>query len=179
MISWLNRRLADGQSPLHSATTPAPTTVPTSIQLTLPRTNKFFPNRFETRTPAPSSTQGNVPYSGMHFRNPIVQNPNINQTMRTSARSTGVGVADSTAGLNFNKTGQISSTSTPLERLNGFNKSPNSGGTSNVPPIIENNNAPPTMNGKVKSTTNLQGGLRRAVLDKPLLPSAYFPKTLH
>ena len=99
--------------------------------------------------------------------------------MRSSARSTGVGVADSTSGLNFNKTGQISSTSTPLDRPNSLSKSPNSGGTSNVPPVIENNNAPPTMNGKAKSTSNLQGGLRRAVLDKPLLPSAYFPKTLH
>ena len=164
---------------MHSASTPAPTTVPTSIQLTLPRTNKFFPNRFETRTPAPSTTPAHAPLSGFPLRNPIIQNPNINQTIRTSARSTGVGIADSTAGLNFNKSGQISSTSTPLDRLNGLNKSPNSGGTSTVPPIIENNNAPPTMNGKAKSSSNLQGGLRRAVFDKPLLPSAYFPKTLH
>lgn len=175
VISWLNRRLADNQTPLHSATN-AVSTVPTSIQLTLPRTNKFVPNRFETRTPAPSTTHANASLSGLSLRNPIMPNSNIN---RSSARSTGVGVADMTNGVNFNKTGQISSTSTPLDRLNGLSKSPNSGGTTTVPPIIENNNAPSMMNGKAKSTSNLQGGLRRSVLDKPLLPSSYFPKTLH
>lgn len=160
---------------MHSATN-AVSTVPTSIQLTLPRTNKFVPNRFETRTPAPSTTHANASLSGLSLRNPIMPNSNIN---RSSARSTGVGVADMTNGVNFNKTGQISSTSTPLDRLNGLSKSPNSGGTTTVPPIIENNNAPSMMNGKAKSTSNLQGGLRRSVLDKPLLPSSYFPKTLH
>lgn len=168
--------MADNQTPLHSATN-AMTSVPTSIQLTLPRTNKFIPNRFETRTPAPSTTQANASsLSALPLRNSIMQNSNIN---RSSARSTGVGVSDMTSGMNFNKPGQISSTSTPLDRMNGLSKSPNSGGISTVPPIIENNNAPFMANGKAKSTSNLQGGLRRSVLDKPLLPSSYFPKTLH
>ena len=187
VISWLNRRLADSQSPLASATTPAPMTAPSIVQLTLPRTNRFFPTKYETRTPAPVSTHSNMPMSGLPLRNPIVQNPNINQTARTTARSTGVGISDNTPGLaNFNKTGQITSTSTPMDRINGFNqKLPNTGsgsGASSMPAIIENNNLPMSSNHstKPKSTSSLmQGGLRRAVMDKPLLPSSYFPKSLH
>ncbi|XP_032679014.1 spindle assembly abnormal protein 6 homolog [Odontomachus brunneus] len=184
VISWLNRRLADNQSPLQSATTPAPITIPTSVPLTLPRTNKLFPNRYETRTPAPSTTQPST-LTGLPLKNPIVQNPNINQTTRTSARSMGVGVTDSSVGLNtFNKSGQISSTSTPMERFNSLNKisAGNPPGSSSVPAIIENNNPTVSSNGTKAKSTNigLQGGLRRAGLsDKPILPSAYFPKTLH
>lgn len=183
VISWLNRRLADNQSPLHNAATPAPVTVPSSVQLTLPRTNKSYTNRFETRTLAPV----NVPpttLSGLPLRNPIIQNPNINQTTRTSARSMGVGVGDSTMGLSsINKPGQISSTSTPMDRINTLNKLPgNIPGTSTVPAIIENNNPCISSNGTKGKGSNvaLQGGLRRAGFsDKSLLPSAYFPKTLH
>lgn len=182
VISWLNKRLADQHSPLQSATTTtaAAATFPQSMQLTLPRTSKFMSNRFETRTPASNASQP-MSLSGLPLRNPIVQNPNINQTTaRSSARSTGVGVADNNSpGMNF-KSGQISSTSTPLERV-----SSHQGKNSQAPPvpaIIENNNVPaPAINGKPKSagSSSLQGGLRRAVMDKPLLPSAYFPKTLH
>ena len=180
VISWLNRRLADYQSPLQSATVAAPITVPSSIQLTLPRTNKLITNKFETRTPAPSMMQTN-PLSGMPMRNPIVQNPNINQTTRMTARSMGVGITDSTMGIStFNKSGQISSTSTPMERINSLNKLPgNVAGASSMP--AENNPSVPSNGMKAKSTSiTLQGGLRRAGLsDKPILPSAYFPKTLH
>ncbi|KAG7207088.1 hypothetical protein KM043_000967 [Ampulex compressa] len=184
VINWLNRRLADNQSPLQSATMPTAVNVPSSIQLTLPRTNKLFSNRFETRTPAPSTVMQPSTLSGLPLRNPIVQNPNINQTARTSARSMGVGVSDNTVGLTtFNKSGQISSTSTPMERINALNKIPGSAvGASSMPAIIENNNPSVSSNGtKGKSTSALlQGGLRRAGLsDKPILPSAYFPKTLH
>jgi spindle assembly abnormal protein 6 len=177
VISWLNRRLADVHSPLQSATTTIPVTMPQSVQLTLPRTNKFMPNRFETRTPAPNSSQP-MSLSGLPLRNPIVQNPNINQTSRSAARSLGVGVSDNSPGTNF-KSGQISSTSTPVERVNSQSKISSA---NSVPAIIENNNVPaPAINGtKPKSAgSSLQGGLRRVVLDKPLLPSAYFPKTLH
>ncbi|XP_043278922.1 spindle assembly abnormal protein 6 homolog [Venturia canescens] len=190
VISWLNRRLADGQSPLQSAATPAPITAPSIVQLTLPRANRFFPNKFETRTPAPVSNQSSIPMSGLPLRNPIVQNPNINQTARTTGRSMGVGIVDGTTPSlgNFNKTGQITSTSTPMDRLNGFtNKLPSSGGggsgAASMPAIIENNNMPVSSSNsstKPKSASGLmQGGLRRAVMDKPLLPSSYFPKSLH
>ncbi|XP_076667239.1 spindle assembly abnormal 6 [Andrena cerasifolii] len=182
VISWLNRRLADNQSPLQSATVAAPITVPSSIQLTLPRTNKLITNKFETRTPAPSMMQTN-PLSGMPMRNPIVQNPNINQTTRMTARSMGVGITDSTMGIStFNKSGQISSTSTPMERINSLNKLPgNVAGASSMPTVAENNPSLPSNGIKAKGTSiTLQGGLRRAGLsDKPILPSAYFPKTLH
>ena len=181
VISWLNRRLADVHTPTSATTTTAPVTVPSTMQLTLPRTSKFMSNRFETRTPATTTSQP-MSLSGLPLRNPIVQNPNINQTSRNSARSMGVGVADNTTGINF-KTGQISSTSTPMERANSQSKITNNPGSANsVPAIIENNNVPaPAINGtKPKSAgSSLQGGLRRAVMDKPLLPSAYFPKTLH
>ncbi|XP_018054557.1 PREDICTED: spindle assembly abnormal protein 6 homolog [Atta colombica] len=184
VISWLNRRLADNQSPLQSAATPAPITIPSSVPLTLPRTNKLFPNRYETRTPAPSTIQPNT-LSGLPMKNPIVQNPNINQTTRTTARSMGVGVTESSVGLTtFNKSPLISSTSTPMERFNSLNKIPgNPAASTSAPAIIENNNGPAVIsNGtKVKTASvGLQGGLRRAGLsDKPILPSAYFPKTLH
>ncbi|KAJ8682954.1 hypothetical protein QAD02_018746 [Eretmocerus hayati] len=181
VISWLNRRLADTHSPLQSATTTATVTLPQTMQLTLPRQNKFMSNRFETRNPASNSAQP-MSLSGLPLRNPIVQNPNINQTTRNSARSTGVGVSENAGGINF-KAGQISSTSTPMERANSQSKITNNLLSANsVPAIIENNNVPaPSINGtKPKSMgSTLQGGLRRAVLDKPLLPSAYFPKTLH
>lgn len=182
MIGWLNRRLADNQSPLQSATA-APVTIPSSVQLTLPRTNKLITNKFEMRTPAPSTVQSNL-LSGLPMRNPIVQNPNINQTTRMTARSMGVGITDSTIGISaFNKSGQISSTSTPMERINSLNKLPgNVAGSSSMPTVIESNNPSVPSNGtKAKSTSvTLQGGLRRAGLsDKPILPSAYFPKTLH
>lgn len=182
VIGWLNRRLADNQSPLQSATA-APVTIPSSVQLTLPRTNKLITNKFEMRTPAPSTVQSNL-LSGLPMRNPIVQNPNINQTTRMTARSMGVGITDSTIGISaFNKSGQISSTSTPMERINSLNKLPgNVAGSSSMPTVIESNNPSVPSNGtKAKSTSvTLQGGLRRAGLsDKPILPSAYFPKTLH
>ncbi|XP_031834553.1 spindle assembly abnormal 6 isoform X2 [Nomia melanderi] len=183
VISWLNRRLADSQSPLQNATVTAPITVPSSVQLTLPRTNKLITSKFETRTPALSTIQSNM-LSGLPMRNPIVQNPNINQTTRMTARSMGVGITDSTMGISsFNKSGQISSTSTPMERINSLNKlSGNIAGSSSMPAVIENNNSSVPSNGtKAKSSSaGLQGGLRKAGLsDKPILPSAYFPKTLH
>lgn len=118
------------------------------------------------------------------MKNPIVQNPNINQTTRTTARSMGVGVTESSVGLTtFNKSPLISSTSTPMERFNSLNKiSGNPPASTSAPAIIENNNGPVISNGtKVKTASvGLQGGLRRVGLsDKPILPSAYFPKTLH
>ncbi|KOC62868.1 Spindle assembly abnormal protein 6 like protein [Habropoda laboriosa] len=183
VINWLNRRLTDNQSPLQNAAAAVPITVPSSIQLTLPRTNKLMTNKFETRTPVPITIQSNT-LSGLPLRNPIVQNPNINQSTRMTARSMGVGITDSTVGIStFNKSGQISSTSTPMERINSLNKLPaNVASSSSMPAIIENNNSSVPPNGtKTKSTSvTLQGGLRRAGLtDKPILPSAYFPKTLH
>ncbi|KAL0113522.1 hypothetical protein PUN28_012583 [Cardiocondyla obscurior] len=184
VISWLNRRLGDNQSPLQSATTPAPVTLSSSVPLTLPRTNKLFPNRYETRTPAPSTIQPST-LSGLPMKNPIVQNPNINQTSRTTARSMGVGVTESSVGLaTFNKSALISSTSTPMERFNSLNKlSGNPPASISAPAIIENNNGPALISNGTKPKTasvGLQGGLRRAGLtDKPILPSAYFPKTLH
>ncbi|XP_017892448.1 spindle assembly abnormal protein 6 homolog [Ceratina calcarata] len=181
VISWLNRRLADTQSPLQNVTTSAPITVPSTIQLTLPRTNKYISSKYETRTPAPITVQ-----SGLPLRNPIVQNPNINQTSRPTARSTAVGNnIDSTIGIStFNKGGHISSTSTPLERINSLNKLPGNVGTgsSSVPATENNNMAVPTNNGTKNKgmSSNFQGGLRRTgFTDKPILPSAYFPKTLH
>ncbi|XP_076756469.1 spindle assembly abnormal 6 isoform X2 [Xylocopa sonorina] len=181
VISWLNRRLADNQSPIQNAASAA-ITVPSSVQLTLPRTNKLINSKYETRTPAPNTVQSNT-LSGLPLRNPIVQNPNINQTTRMTARSMGVGITDSTMGIsNFNKSGQISSTSTPVERINSLTKlSGNVGGSSSMPAIAENNSSVPSNGTKTKSTSvALQGGLRRAGLsDKPILPSAYFPKTLH
>lgn len=180
----MNRRLADNQSPLQSATTPAPVTMSSSVPLTLPRTNKLFPNRYETRTPAPSTIQPST-LSGLPMKNPIVQNPNINQTTRTTARSMGVGVTESSVGLTtFNKSPLISSTSTPMERFNSLNKmSGNPTASTSAPAIIENNNGPAVISNGTKMKTasvGLQGGLRRAGLsDKPILPSAYFPKTLH
>ncbi|KZC14894.1 PREDICTED: spindle assembly abnormal protein 6 homolog [Dufourea novaeangliae] len=184
VISWLNRRLADNQSPLQNTTGPAPINIPSSIQLTLPRSNKLITNKYEMRTPAPTTMSTNM-FSGLPMRNPIVQNPNINQTTRMSARSMGVGITDSTMGISaFNKSGQISSTSTPMERINSLNKlSGNVAGSSSMPAVIENNNSSVPSNGtkgKSASITLLQGGLRRAGLsDKPILPSAYFPKTSH
>ncbi|KAK1137451.1 hypothetical protein K0M31_001961 [Melipona bicolor] len=182
VISWLNRRLADNQSPLQNTTAAAAITVPSSIQLTLPRTNKLISNKYETRTPAPNTVQSNA-LSGLPLRNPIIQNPNINQTTRMAPRSMGVGITDNTIGIStFTKSG-VSSTSTPMERINSLNKLPgNVAGSSSMPAIIENNNSSVPFNGtKTKSTSiTLQGGLRRAGLsDKPILPSAYFPKTLH
>ncbi|CAK9820367.1 Spindle assembly abnormal protein 6 homolog [Anthophora quadrimaculata] len=180
VINWLNRRLTDNQSPQQNTAVTVPITVPSSVQLTLPRTNKLISNKFETRTSAPVTIQSNT-LSGLPMRNPIVQNPNINQNTRMTARSMGVGITDSTVGIStFNKSGQISSTSTPMERINSLNKLPtNVASSSSMPAIIENNNPP---NGtRTKSTSvGLQGGLRRAGLtDKPILPSAYFSKTLH
>ncbi|PBC28108.1 Spindle assembly abnormal protein [Apis cerana cerana] len=184
VISWLNRRLADSQSPLQNVTAAAPITVPSSIQLTLPRTNKLISNKYETRTPASNTVQMQTnTLSGVPLRNPIVQNPNINQTSRITARSMGVGITDNTIGIStFNKSGQISSTSTPMERINSLNKISGTAAASSMPVIIENNNSSVPSNGtKTKSTSvTQQGGLRRAGLsDKPILPSAYFPKTLH
>ncbi|XP_006622590.1 spindle assembly abnormal protein 6 homolog [Apis dorsata] len=182
VISWLNRRLADSQSPLQNVTVAAPITIPSSIQLTLPRTNKLISNKYETRTPASNTIQTNT-LSGVPLRNPIVQNPNINQTLRIAARSMSVGITDNTTGIStFNKSGQISSTSTPMERINSLNKISGSAAASSMPVIIENNNLSVPSNGtKTKSTSVIQqSGLRRAGLsDKPILPSAYFPKTLH
>lgn len=174
VINWLNKRLTDQHNTFPVVTG---STLPQSVQLTLPRTNKFMSSRFETRTPATNPAQP-MSLSGLPLRNPIVQNPNINQTARSTARSMGVGIADNLAGF---KTGLISSTSTPVDRTNSQNKITNNMGNTNmVPPIIENNNAPAINGIKPKSAgSSLQGGLRRAVLDKPLLPSAYFPKTLH
>lgn len=183
VISWLNRRLADNQSPLQSATTPAPVIFPSTVPLTLPRANKLFPNRYEMRTPAPSTIQPST-LSGL-MKNPIVQNPNIHQTTRTTARSMGVGVTENSVGLaTFNKSSLISSTSTPMERFNAMNKaSGNPPASTSAPTIIENNNGPTVITNGTKTKTasiGLQGGLRRAGLsDKPILPSAYFPKTLH
>ncbi|OAD56594.1 Spindle assembly abnormal protein 6 like protein [Eufriesea mexicana] len=181
VISWLNRRLADSQSPLQNTTVAAPITVPSSVQLTLPR-SKLITNKYEMHTPAPNVLQSNTS-SGLPIRNPIVQNPNINQTTRMTARSMGVGITDSTIGITtFNKSGQISSTSTPMDRINSLNKLPgNVAGSSLMPAIIENNSSVPSNSTKTKSTSVPgQGGLRRAGLsDKPILPSAYFPKTLH
>ncbi|XP_016914992.1 spindle assembly abnormal protein 6 homolog [Apis cerana] len=184
VISWLNRRLADSQSPSQNVTAAAPITVPSSIQLTLPRTNKLISNKYETRTPASNTVQMQTnTLSGVPLRNPIVQNPNINQTSRITARSMGVGITDNTIGIStFNKSGQISSTSTPMERINSLNKISGTAAASSMPVIIENNNSSVPSNGtKTKSTSvTQQGGLRRAGLsDKPILPSAYFPKTLH
>ncbi|XP_012252591.2 spindle assembly abnormal protein 6 homolog [Athalia rosae] len=185
VISWLNRRLAENQSPSQSATVAQPIMVPSSVQLTLPRTSKSFPSRFEARTPAASNgPQSSVPVTGHLLRNPIVQNPNINQTARTTARNTGVGITDTSSGLTaFNKPGQISCTSTPMDRGNLLGKVTvtSAPGTSSMPTIAENNNPPPlSANTRPKSVTStMQGGLRRAVLDKPLLPSAYFPKSSH
>ncbi|KAG6798544.1 spindle assembly abnormal protein 6 [Apis mellifera caucasica] len=184
VISWLNRRLADSQSPLQNITAAAPITVPSSIQLTLPRTNKLISNKYETRTPTSNTVQMQTnTLSGVPLRNPIVQNPNINQTSRITARSMGVGITDNTIGIStFNKSGQISSTSTPMERINSLNKISGTAAASSMPVIIENNNSSVPSNGtKTKSTSiTQQGGLRRAGLsDKPILPSAYFPKTLH
>lgn len=119
------------------------------------------------------------------MKNPIVQNPNINQTTRTTARSMGVGVTESSVGLTtFNKSALIASTSTPMERFNSLNKiSGNPPASTSAPAIIENNNGPAMISNGTKMKTasvGLQGGLRRAGLsDKPILPSAYFPKTLH
>lgn len=100
-----------------------------------------------------------------------------------TARSMGVGITDNTMGIStFNKSGQISSTSTPMERINSLNKlSGNVAGSSLVPVAVENNSSVPPNGTKIKSTgVTLQSGLRRAGLsDKPILPSAYFPKTLH
>lgn len=176
VINWLNKRLTDQHNSFPVVTGAS---LPQSIQLTLPRTNKFMSSRFETRTPATNPSQP-MSLSGLPLRNPIAQNPNINQTARTTARSTGVGVSDIPTGF---KNGLISNTSTPIDRTNSHNKmTNNTGNTNNVPPVVENNNVPaPAINGiKPKSAgSSLQGGLRRAVLDKPLLPSAYFPKTLH
>ncbi|XP_043800776.1 spindle assembly abnormal protein 6 homolog [Apis laboriosa] len=184
VISWLNRRLADSQSPLQNVTAAVPITVPSSIQLTLPRTNKLISNKYETRTPASNTVQIQTnTLSGVPLRNPIVQNPNINQTSRIAARSMSVGITDNTIGIStFNKSGQISSTSTPMERINSLNKISGSAAASSMPVIIENNNSSVPSNGtKTKSTSvTQQSGLRRAGLsDKPILPSAYFPKTLH
>ncbi|XP_012282172.1 spindle assembly abnormal protein 6 homolog [Orussus abietinus] len=184
VISWLNRRLADNQSPLQSATVAAPIAVPSSIQLTLPRTNKLLPNRFEIRTPVQSTVTQSNPMSNLPLKNPTIQNPNINHTGRTITRPTGVGITDSTVGLaTFNKTGQISSTSTPMDRIGISNKMTGNAATTSttVPAIIENNNPPLSgTSGKTKNANGLmQGGLRRAVSDKPLLPSSYFPKSLH
>lgn len=182
VIGWLNRRLADSQ-PLPNASNPAAAAVPSSIQLTLPRASKLFPNRYETRTPAPNMMQPGT-LSGLLTKNPNMQNLNLNQTTRTTARSMGVGVTDS-SGLTTFKSGQISSTSTPMERFNLLNKG-SSGhpvASTSAPIIIENNNGPAVMSNGTKAksaSVGLQGGLRRAGLcDKPILPSAYFPKTLH
>lgn len=178
VISWLNRRLADNQSP---TTVAQPIMVPSSVQLTLPRTSKSFPTRFEPRPPMSNGPQASVPLTGHLLRNPIVQNPNINQTARTTGRNMGVGVTDTTGGLSaFNKTGQITCTSTPMERGNLLAKAQPSGASS-MPTIAENNNPPLSAgNSRPKSVSGtMQGGLRRAVLDKPLLPSAYFPKSSH
>ncbi|XP_066593069.1 spindle assembly abnormal protein 6 homolog [Prorops nasuta] len=181
VINWLNRRLADNQLPLQSGT-PGPITVPSSVHLTLPRTNKLFHNRFETRTPAPNGVQP-VTLNTLPFRNPIVQISNSSQSNRSTTRTTTNGITDNTVGLTtFNKSGQISSTSTPVERANSLNKvAGNTGGTSSAPTIMENN-SPPILSNTLKSKTatgTMQGGLRRAALsDKPILPSAYF-KSLH
>ncbi|XP_046426131.1 spindle assembly abnormal protein 6 homolog [Neodiprion virginianus] len=186
VISWLNRRLTDNQSSGQTSTIGQPIMVPPSVQLTLPRTSKSFPTRFEARSANSNGPQASVPLTGHLLRNPIVQNPNINQTARTTARNMGVGVTDTTSSLAaFNKTGQITCTSTPLERGNILSKALPSAGvattTASLPTIAENNN-PPLSVGNTRSKSAMgvmQGGLRRAVLDKPLLPSAYFPKSSH
>ncbi|XP_008553655.1 spindle assembly abnormal protein 6 homolog isoform X1 [Microplitis demolitor] len=199
VISWLNRRLAESQSPLQSATTSAvPISIPSTFQLTLPRQNKFSTSKFETRTPitaaTTTATNHSVPIAGLPLRNPaVLSNPSANQTGRlttTGGRSTGVGITDSTVGImTFNRPGQITSTSTPLDRLNVLNKLPGNpittttttNGVTSAPAITDNNMALGSV-GKSKSAsgpTTLQGGLRRANSYKPLLPSAYFPKSLH
>lgn len=92
-------------------------------------------------------------------------------------------MADNSVGpSNFTKA-QMMGTSTPLDRVNGAinNNKVSPTITNSVPAIVENNNSVPlNSNAKSKTATNgLHSGLRRAVLDKPLLPSAYFPKSLH
>ncbi|KAK0170132.1 hypothetical protein PV328_010732 [Microctonus aethiopoides] len=200
VISWLNRRLADVQSPIQGSTTPAAISVPSTFQLTLPRQNKFLTSKFETRSPA--TQHHSIPLTGLPIRTPIMQNTNSNHSARptTGGRSAGVGiVTDSTVGTaTFNRTGQISSTSTPMDRLNILQKFSSNGNfvenTTTAPTtsigavatasasgaIQENNNVPLTSVGRSKSASStLQGGLRRVNSDKPLLPSAYFPKPLH
>ncbi|XP_034936118.1 spindle assembly abnormal protein 6 homolog [Chelonus insularis] len=177
VISWLNRRLTDAQSPLQSATTPAPIVVPSSFQMTLPRPSKYLSTKYDTRTP-----YHNVPLSATSSKNPTTQISSTNQTGRlASGRTTGVGITDSTIGLvTFSRTGQITNTSTPLERINAMNKLPNTLPESVSNPVINENNNMLLQNvGKSKSTSGLTGGLRRAISEKPTLPSAYFPKTLH
>ncbi|CAG5093737.1 Similar to SASS6: Spindle assembly abnormal protein 6 homolog (Gallus gallus) [Cotesia congregata] len=201
VISWLNRRLAESQSPLQSATTSAvPISIPSTFQLTLPRQNKFSTSKFETRTPITGTTttttaNHSVPMTGLPLRNPsVLLNPSANQTGRlttTGGRSTGVGITDSTVGITtFNRPGQITSTSTPMDRLNILNKLPGNPitpttttvTTNGITSTPDNNNMAIGTVGKSKSapgSTTFQGGLRRANSYKPLLPSAYFPKSLH
>ncbi|KAG8039055.1 hypothetical protein G9C98_003362 [Cotesia typhae] len=204
VISWLNRRLAESQSPLQSATTSAvPISIPSTFQLTLPRQNKFSTSKIEKRTPITGTTttttaNHSVPMTGLPLRNPsVLLNPSANQTGRlttTGGRSTGVGITDSTVGITtFNRPGQITSTSTPMDRLNILNKLPGNpitptttsvttNGITSTPANTDNNNMAIGTVGKSKSapgSTTFQGGLRRANSYKPLLPSAYFPKSLH
>lgn len=182
VISWLNRRLADVQSPLQAAT-PTAINVPSNFQLTLPRTNKFLTSKYETKTPTTGVTQS-APATGFHLRNSNIQNvqnaQNSNGTRGSPVRSAGVGlITDSTVGqAAFNRGGHITSTSTPMERINMYHKLPNQGLMETQ--SNENNNAGVSGMVKSKSTSGLgQAGLRRAVLDKPLLPSAYFSRPLH
>ncbi|XP_063991318.1 spindle assembly abnormal protein 6 homolog [Diachasmimorpha longicaudata] len=183
VISWLNRRLADNQMPLQNVTTPVAINVPSNFQLTLPRTNKFITNKYDSKTPTTGTTlQQSAPLTGgFNLRNGI-QTSNANQTSRTSPGRAGLGlITDNTVEPGgFTRTGHMGSTSTPMERMNIYHKLPSAGlvEIAGVNGGNENNNGPLGSN-MVRSKSATGVGLRRAVLDKPLLPSAYFSKPLH
>ncbi|XP_014211968.1 spindle assembly abnormal protein 6 homolog [Copidosoma floridanum] len=194
VINWLNRRLADVHTPLQSATTvltTAPIALPSSIQLTLPRTNKFMTNRFEPRASAGCNTATGAPQplatlSGLTLRNSIaLPNSNLHlPSARGTSRSTGVGVTDNVTSIITNLKSGNQLTSTPIERAGSQNKL-TSVNTMMLSDGNEDINGPVStvaMNSgtlKPKNSLNTHlGGLKRTMFNKPLLPSSYFPKTL-
>lgn len=192
IIDYLRRKPTDNYSPLNQQNS-VPINVPPSFQLTLPKGSKFLSNKFDqiniksALTSAASTTTATPHYTGALGTGFTLRNPNINHISKNStARSTGV--PDNSPSLaTFSRSGQITSTSTPIERMHIYQKMPNSGSNEigNINTVNNENNNVQILgtNGKLKSSTGvLQGGLsRRTVLDKdkPVLPSTYFPKQMH
>lgn len=153
VISFLNRRVNEHHIPMQSS---AALSSNQPIQLTLPA--KFLPSRFE---PSPTNPSQKQPSPAINLQ--------ANRTSRT-------GLSDGMPSLsNFNKSGKIS-TSTPLERMNALNSKLPKSASINTPVIVNDQHFPSGEKAKFGNCA-FQGGLRRANIDKPPLPSAYFPNS--
>lgn len=167
MISWLNRRLTEGHTPLHNTTGTATSKAPlSSIQLGLQRVTNMYLNN----TPSSNLHQLGQP-DYMSKTNPYLNPDSTSRLQTTSLPNT---LPNGTS--HFASRGLISSTSTPLDRIALFNNKLSDNGnaaiTTKATVANENNNpnliSKSTATNKTKTTSAMQTGLRRAAAAKTI-----------